>query len=143
MAADEDYRTVSDNRPGNDFRAAGDRRRDRYRIDHITGVSLRQLRKPEIIGAREHMTLQITEDLGNVLQADGRPPADAARELIVLELYREGRISRGKAAELIGESLDEFLRRTARLGIPYLDLSDSELAREIESADRLNCADGL
>ena len=53
------------------------------------------------------MTLQINEDLGNVLQADGRSPADAARELIVLELYREGKISRGKAAELIGESLDE------------------------------------
>jgi hypothetical protein len=31
----------------------------------------------------------------------GKPVTDTARELIVLELYRQGKISSGKAAEVL------------------------------------------
>ena len=89
------------------------------------------------------MTLQIAEDLGLFLTMGGQPPDEAARELIVLELYRQHKISRGKAAQLLGDSMDDFLHRAGRLGIPYLDLSDAEIAREFESADLLSRAHSL
>ena len=78
------------------------------------------------------MTLQIAEAIAEFLP----PPSDAAAsELIVLELYRQRRISRGKAAELLGEPLAIFLQRAANADIPYFDLTSDELKREIESAE--------
>ena len=40
------------------------------------------------------------EDLAAVLRRLSQPLEDAARELMVFELYRLGEISRGRAAEL-------------------------------------------
>jgi len=68
-------------------------------------------------------------------QTGASRPDAAASELIVLELYRQRRISRGKAAELLGEPLTSFLQRAARADIPYFDLTSEELQQEIESAE--------
>lgn len=77
------------------------------------------------------MTLQIAEAIAEFLPA---PPDAAASELIVLELYRQTRISGGKAAELLGEPLASFLQRAAHADIPYFNLTSDELRQEIESA---------
>lgn len=82
------------------------------------------------------MTLQIAEDLGALLTGDHRPADVAARELIVLELYRQRRISSGKAAQLLGETREEFLNRAAEADVPYLDLTPSELDSEFEAAEQ-------
>ena len=42
----------------------------------------------------------IDEDLAAVLRRLSRPLEDANGELMVIELYRRGEISRGRAAEL-------------------------------------------
>jgi hypothetical protein len=39
-----------------------------------------------------------------------RPAKEAARELIVLELYRQGEVSSGRAAELLGMEREEFIQ---------------------------------
>ena len=78
------------------------------------------------------MTIQIAEAIAEFLPA---PSDAAASELIVLELYRQRRISRGKAAELLGEPLPIFLQRAANADIPYFDLTSDELKQEIESAE--------
>lgn len=78
------------------------------------------------------MTLHIAEAIAEYLPT---PPDAAASELIVLELYRQRRISRGKAAELLGEPLAGFLQRAAHADIPYFDLTSDELREEIESAE--------
>ena len=78
------------------------------------------------------MTLNIAEAIAEFLPT---PPDAAASELIVLELYRQRRISRGKAAELLGESLANFLERAAHADIPYFELTSDELREEIESAE--------
>jgi predicted HTH domain antitoxin len=44
----------------------------------------------------------------------GGPPSRSAGKLIALELFRERRISAGKAAELSGISLDEFMEFAAQ-----------------------------
>lgn len=78
------------------------------------------------------MTLTIPEPIASFLPKD----ADAAvNELIVLDLYRRKRISRGRAAELLSEPLERFLQRASLAGIPYLDLTSDELRSELEFAN--------
>ncbi len=55
-------------------------------------------------------------------------------EWIVLELYREGVISSGKAAELLGMTKGYFIDFLHQRNIPYLNWSDDELAREVDVA---------
>ena len=49
-----------------------------------------------------------------------------------MELYRLGKISSGRGAELLGLSRLDFIQHASELGIPYLRVSDSDLDREIE-----------
>lgn len=83
------------------------------------------------------MTLQIEDDLTRILQADGESPEHAARELIVLELFRQRRISGGRAAELLNVSREQFIRQAAEAGIPYIDFDSNELDRELASVAAL------
>ncbi len=83
------------------------------------------------------MTLQIEDDLTKILQATNESPEKAARELIVLELFRQHRISGGRAAELLNVSREDFIRQAADAGIPYFDYDSDELAQEIASAGAL------
>ena len=81
--------------------------------------------------------IELDQDLVALLQELHRPVKDAARELIVLELYREGELSSGKGAQLLGLSRGDFIRYASARGIPYLQLSADELRREIEESESL------
>lgn len=78
--------------------------------------------------------IDLDDELVAVLEEVGRPAQESVRELIVLELYREGLISSGRAAELLALPRDEFIKRAGRQGIPYFQLSREELRREIDQA---------
>ena len=69
------------------------------------------------------VTLDVGDDLVAVLREEGQPVERAARELMVMELYRRHPISRGKAAELLGMPLLDFLGYAGALGIPYFDMT--------------------
>ena len=64
-----------------------------------------------------------------------RPAKQAARELIVLELYREGAISSGKAAGLMGMPRGQFIPHAGTLGISSFQLGGEELRREIAESE--------
>ena len=78
--------------------------------------------------------IDLGSDLVAVLDEVGCPAKDSVRRLVVLELYREGLISSGKAAELMGEPRVDFIRRAGDQGIPYFQMSREELREEIDSA---------
>ena len=82
-------------------------------------------------------TILVDDDLLAVLPGAHPGPAEQIRELAVLELYRRRVISSGKAAELLKRDRGEFICYASRLGIPYLDLDEIELARELEGARTL------
>jgi predicted HTH domain antitoxin len=69
-------------------------------------------------------TVQLDDDLAAILDR-------VAREMIVFELYRRGAISRGRAAELLGVPLYDFIKRASSLGIPYIDMTEDEWAAEM------------
>jgi predicted HTH domain antitoxin len=56
--------------------------------------------------------------------------AETAKEFIILGLYQEGRISGGKAAELLGVTRRGLIALLARKGIDYFRFTPEELAEE-------------
>lgn len=83
----------------------------------------------------ETMTLEIAvpRDLFAILGFSRPRAIEAIKEFSVLGLYQEGRISCGKAAELMGIRKREFVRLLARKGIPYFDYTDEELEEEFQT----------
>ena len=76
-------------------------------------------------------TLQIVfpKDLLALLGAQPQA-AETAKEFVTLGLYQEGRISGGKAAELLGLTRRGFVSLLARKGIDYFRLTPDEWAEE-------------
>jgi predicted HTH domain antitoxin len=57
-----------------------------------------------------------------------------AREWILLELFQEGVISSGKAAELLDLSKSAFLQLLDRRGLVFLDADRDDLERQVAVA---------
>jgi predicted HTH domain antitoxin len=76
------------------------------------------------------VTVQLNDELVAAMDQLDEPIGNLAQELIVMELYRRHVLSRGKAAELLGMSLLDFLRYAAKLGIPYIDMTLEEWEAE-------------
>lgn len=83
------------------------------------------------------ISLNLEDDIAALLQATNQPVQHAAREFIILELYRRGTISSGKAAELLHMSRWEFVRFASRLGIAFFDMTEDEWQTERLQAQAL------
>jgi predicted HTH domain antitoxin len=81
--------------------------------------------------------VELDQDLVDLLEELQRPAKKAARELIVLELYRQGEVSSGRAAQLLGKEREEFVRYASAQGIPYFQLDSEELQRELDILKQL------
>lgn len=67
---------------------------------------------------------------------EGNLSQEAAR-LLALELYREDKVSLGRAAELCQTPLGSFMDFAAKHGVPPLRYSFEDLEEERRTADRL------
>jgi predicted HTH domain antitoxin len=63
--------------------------------------------------------------------------SEEAARLLALELYREGKVSVGRAAELCQTPLAAFLEFSAKHGVPPLRYSPEDLEEERGSTDRI------
>lgn len=79
-----------------------------------------------------NLSIEVADDLAGILGKVQQPIGSAALELIVLELYRRGKVSSGRGAELLGMSRLGFIQHASGLGKPYLRLDDHELQRDME-----------
>jgi predicted HTH domain antitoxin len=59
---------------------------------------------------------------------------DKIKEIIAIELFREGRISSGKAAQILGIKRIQFISILSRLNIPYFSQDKEELRKEFSRA---------
>jgi predicted HTH domain antitoxin len=74
---------------------------------------------------------------GDLMAALNIPESDLgrrAKEWVVLELFQEGEISAGKAAEILGMPKVGFLDLLDRRNLPYLDASPQELESDLAAA---------
>ena len=83
------------------------------------------------------MKIQIEEPLAALLHQTNKPVQEAGRGMIVLEPYRRGTISSGKAAELLGMPRIDFIKHASLLGIPCIDMPEAEWAAEKAASEFL------
>ncbi len=83
------------------------------------------------------VSIDLEEDLVALLRQSNQSVERAVRELIVLELYRRGTISSGKAALVLGMSRVEFIQYASRLGIPFFAMTGDEWQAERTQSERL------
>lgn len=75
--------------------------------------------------------LQIPSDAITWLNVSKAELPSALQKLIALELFREGHISAGKGAEILGVSKWNFIQLLAKHEISYVDLTEDELLADL------------
>lgn len=83
------------------------------------------------------VALELPRDLLGALEVPQTQIEARLRELIALELFREGRISSGKGAKLLGISKLAFIQLLGRHGIDYFTESPEELEDEVAMLEQL------
>ena len=76
------------------------------------------------------INLNLEDDLTALLHESNQPVQKTVREFVVLELYRRGAISSGKAAQALDMSRWDFIHYASRLGVAFFDMTDDEWQNE-------------
>lgn len=82
------------------------------------------------------LTVELPAEVFTLAELTDGPPAKNAAKLLALELYREGRASLGRAAELAGVGIEEFMDFAAHRQVPF-HYTAEELAEDRDTAARL------
>lgn len=82
-------------------------------------------------------TVALDDELALLLEQIQQPLEKATREAAVLELYRRGIVSSGKAGELLGMQRFDFVHYADKLGIPFFRMNQREWEAEKAAADSL------
>ena len=82
------------------------------------------------------VTVQIPEEALALAGLNGQSDSERARLLVALELFREERVSLGRAAELAGLGVEEFMVFSADRQVP-LHYTADDLAEDRNTAARL------
>ena len=91
----------------------------------------------------EFATLQIAFPKDFLALLGAQPQAnEMVKEFVVLGLYQEGRISGGKAAELLGLTKRGFVSLLARKGLDYFHLTPEDWAEEVALVNAWQTAHG-
>jgi len=80
-------------------------------------------------------TITLDEELAEILRSEAGSLEAAASEALVMELFRRGRVSIGKACELLRVPREAFARRADDLGIPYFLINKDDWAAELATIE--------
>jgi len=85
----------------------------------------------------KNIQIPFPSEILDILATTYQTGADIIKEAAVLELYREGKISSGKAAESLDMERFEFIRYTGMKGIPFIRISSEELEEEVKLLEEI------
>ncbi len=85
----------------------------------------------------ETVDIKLPSELLRAANLEESSLSQEAARLLALELYREDRVSMGRAAELCQTPLAAFMEFAAKHGVPPLRYSFEDLEEERQTADRL------
>jgi predicted HTH domain antitoxin len=80
------------------------------------------------------LSVELPEVVVRLLASTPEEAALRLQELAFIELFRQGEVSSGWAAEQLGMSKTDFLDLLYRHDVPYFDLSEEELRQQVEAA---------
>ena len=76
------------------------------------------------------ITIEVSDELAKLLGSE-EAIAKEAKQALVMDLVRRGKISRGKAAELLGISLWDLPELLSSYEIPWFDYSIEQLEEDM------------
>jgi predicted HTH domain antitoxin len=79
-------------------------------------------------------TVVVDDELARLLEEE-QPLDQAAREALVMDLFRREKISTGKACELLGLERMAFVRRAAELGVPVYLTTEEEWKADLATLE--------
>ena len=79
-------------------------------------------------------TVELDDELAALLERE-KPLDQAARETIVMDLFRRHKVSIGKACELLSLDRVAFARRASELDIPYFQMTKEDWEEEKAAID--------
>lgn len=85
----------------------------------------------------ETVDVKLPSELLRVANLEEGSVSQEAAKLLALELYREDKVSLGRAAELCQTPLAAFMDFAAKHGVPPLRYSFEDLEEERQTAERL------
>ncbi len=85
----------------------------------------------------ETVDVKLPSELLRAANLEESSVSQEAARLLALELYREDKVSLGRAAELCQTPLAAFMDFAAKHGVPPLRYSFEDLEEERQTADRL------
>jgi predicted HTH domain antitoxin len=85
----------------------------------------------------ETVDVKLPTELLRAANLEGSSVSLEATRLLALELYREDKVSLGRAAELCQTALAAFMDFAAKHGVPPLRYSFEDLEKERQTVDRL------
>ena len=85
----------------------------------------------------ETVDIKLPSELLRAANLEESSLSQEAARLLALELYREDKVSLGRAAELCQTPLAAFMDFAAKHGVPPLRYSFEDLEEERRTADRL------
>ncbi|MBI4378673.1 MAG: UPF0175 family protein [Nitrospinae bacterium] len=77
------------------------------------------------------IAIEIPDEIINLLGSEEEAVKEA-KEALVLDLVRRGKVSKGKAAELVGISLWDLPDLLAKYRIPWFDYSKEDMQRDLD-----------
>lgn len=80
------------------------------------------------------LTVELPEVVVRLLASTPEEAALRLKELALIELFRQGEVSSGWAAEQLGITKDDFLDLLYRHGVPYIDMTDEEFLEQLKAA---------
>jgi predicted HTH domain antitoxin len=79
------------------------------------------------------LTVELPESVVQTLGPSSQEAASHLMQLAIIELFREGELSGGKAAELLGLSRAEWIDLLARHGVPHTVVSEDDLDHDLKA----------
>ena len=82
------------------------------------------------------ITIQVPDGILDSLKEDPEELANDLKIYAAIEMYREGKLSTGKAAEFLGIPRIAFFKLLGKHKVPLYDVNEKELEKDIENASR-------
>lgn len=81
----------------------------------------------------EGIHINLPQEILNIISSKSEEINDKLRELLILELYREHKISAGKAAEILNISKSAFIYFSSSRDIAHIDQSLEEVDKDYQN----------
>ena len=100
-------------------------------------ISINHYVKKEGTTVMTTVTMELPDELISYAIPESKEKQLARNAMMLYPYIQEGRISHGKAAEILGIFKMDLITLYGKMGLPYIKMSDEEIEEELETISYL------